>query len=117
MGGTAVVAGMAEAAAGSRGIAGSMAAGGATGPPRTVQHVEETLMAALLHLGAGEGWTVHPPAQTSMKLARFLLKCTENVFMVAKLDLTACQVYRNLRPDQVGPIILRACALSRRVGP
>merc|ERR1712037_680224 len=82
--GTAVVAGMAEAAAGSRRIAGiaeSMAAGGATGPPRTVQHVEETLMAALLHLGAGEGWTVHP-AQTSMKLARFLLKCTENQRLV-----------------------------------
>merc|ERR1712151_698758 len=90
--GTAVGAGMAEGAAGSRRIAGiaeSMGAGGATGPPRIVQHVEETLMAALPHLGAGEGWT-------SMKLARFLLKCTENqrhmFFMVAKLDLAACQV-------------------------
>jgi len=71
--GTAVVAGMvAEGAAGSRRIAGIaelMAADGATGRPLTVQHVEETLMAALLHLDAGDGWTVKPPAQASIKLA------------------------------------------------
>merc|ERR1711920_7261 len=64
-----------EADCGDCGIDGS---GGCHGSASNCAACGGNLMAALLHLGAGEGWTVHPAAQTSMKLARFLLKCTEN---------------------------------------
>merc|ERR1712050_406749 len=118
--GTAVVAAMAaEGAAGLRRIAGiaeSMVVGGAMGRPRIVQHVEETLMAALLHLDAGDGWTEHPPAQNIDEASAILVDVyRESALdcMVAKLDRQHVKcteiVYRNQWPDQVGRIILRAC--------
>merc|ERR1712050_207044 len=127
--GTAVVAAMAaEGAAGLRrtaGIAESMVVGGAMVRPRIVQHVEESLMAALLHLDAGEGWTEHPPLhKTAMKLARFLLMCTESQRWTAWLpnltDSTSSvqkSVARSVWPHHFASLRIVAACWLLRAGP
>merc|ERR1712228_1059471 len=90
-----------------------MAAGGAMGRPRIVQHVEETLMdrAPPLH-------------KTSMKLARFLLMCTESqrwtVWLPNLTDSTSSvqkSVARSSWPHHFASLRIVAACWLLRAGP